>query len=123
MLDEPGFDRDAYMGIPLHWRDAAREYHTARGANTLIVSPSGKLPVYRPEKPIAQGGRVPSDAELDAEYYRRIKQGEHIAASTLMAAEYLAGQGDARALAEWLRQRPEDERRAIVRHLSRRGRS
>jgi hypothetical protein len=96
------------------WRDAAIEYHQARGKRTLIVE-------TEPER-LARAHRLLADNVSLERAWADVSRPAGVAASTLMAAKYLVREGDRERLRRWFvaAAPTTQERTAILQHLERR---
>ena len=86
------------------WREAAADYHEARAGQTLIAE-------TEPERLARLRELLADEVSLE------LNTTEGVAASTLMAAEYLVQQNDAERLQRWLDRHSAQERQAIQKHL------
>jgi hypothetical protein len=94
------------------WREAANEYHQQRAGRTLIVE--------TPPEHLKRLRRLLDDSVSLERAYAEINQPDHVAASTLMAAEYLVREGDPARMRKWLSGHTPEQRKAILQHLEQR---
>jgi hypothetical protein len=112
-VEASGFGTNAAWESP-GWRQAALDYHAARGANPTVVE-------IEPERLAALRALMADDVSIDQACHQLNAGRGQVAASTLQTAEYLAAAGDAERWGVWLARHDDTERAAILQHLAKMG--
>jgi hypothetical protein len=97
------------------WHDAVAKYHEARGNDASIVP-------YAPDELERLRRLLAPDVTLERAW-RELNKPSEVATSTLMAAEHLVREGDAKRLRQWLDRHSAPEREAILQQLEQRQRT